>query len=1117
MGKCNFKRMLSLLLALATVVVLCPAAPAVQAADTDLCPCCGKAISSIKWTSRGYTGAALSGAGHYKITGNMATLSEYTVTGNLTIDLNNCLLRGPDGSRTFTVDSGGTLTLLDTTGGNGRLSAEGATCNGGVVYVKEGGTLNIVGGRVRGVTITDGNGGAIYNEGTVNINGGQVDTGKTPGGKGGHIYNVGTLNIYSGQVINGVASGGNGGNIYNTGTVNIYGGEVVGGTVSGDNCYGGNIYSTGVLNIRGGSVYDGKSQDHGGNIFLKDGSATNIYSGTIADGVVTGGDSFAGHGGNIYAAGANTVLNIYGGVITGGETTYSTGNGGNIRVGSGAQVYMYGGTIENGSAYQGGNVQLSSYTTLDDSTKRYSAIYILGGTITAADGDTKDLHKSHTNNVIKMYNCYYNGSQDITEFIADCCCYKTSDTGVIVWNSGYFHDTCIDCIFAQAMEEELVQQVNGGHTYQFDGDSTYTCAVCGNVFQAESIAATVNGNLYERLEDALADAGEGAMVQLQADVTVSEAEVSGCTLDLNGFALTADAFTSASGGNVIDTSKMSAGKLVADSVTLAENNTYLPITLDGGIHFAQVGFKQWIEPQDEDTTKVKFYFTQRAVDTIIDDAIQGGSTEIDVQIRLTWTDGAGVAQDKTYTFGQELMQKYAEKWGTRVFVATIAGTSNITNLTCAYQVTSTATSGVELSASTMIDAGYIHENLTWDAINSYPIKTSDMTVDEMRQLCLDFVVFGKSYLWTPDTSVSYIRNKNGTADEMKQGTVYGGVPYVGYATGNCYRMMDYINPDTGLVDMHKALPALGTKDQLAMSDMRYFGSQCSINVYWGWGRVMNSANYLWSHSIVPSRDFVILGEVQIPEDTANSSWSTTYGTDECVAENGEQVLFAGYAQLKKADGVVYYTNGGHVMMVYSEPVVVYNGDGTINGEESYLTIVDQHQKWEEVTNDSGDTYLRKENVDQKMTFQELFDSSYIPFTFKEFLGTDPIEVTEVSLAQGSTTLVSGTVSEADRSFVATTTTDTLTWSQLFSSKITSNYGISDAYIVVRDNYGNEMYRHAVRTGTAGNKSLTLKEEGDMVTTWETRALTVGKTYNAYIEVQLATGERPVIWEGTITR
>ena len=38
----------------------------------------------------------------------------------------------------------------------------------------------------------------------------------------------------------------------------------------------------------------------------------------------------------------------------------------------------------------------------------------------------------------------------------------------------------------------------------------------------------------------------------------------------------------------------------------------------------------------------------------------------------------------------------------------------------------------------------IKEKLTWEKINSFPVKTSDMTVEEMRELCVDFFQFSKS-------------------------------------------------------------------------------------------------------------------------------------------------------------------------------------------------------------------------------------------------------------------------------------------------------------------------------------------------------------------------------------
>ena len=1015
MESCKFKRLLSFLLALVTVLALCPATPAAQAADTDVCPCCGKAFSSISWTSCNKMalmmpsflgGVDLTKAGHYRVTESFTMTKEYSLSAKVTIDFNGYLLQAKSGSRGFTVKNGGTLTLLNTGGNSGRLGGQLSSGDGGAVKVESGGTLNLLSGRVVGSSVS-GNGGAIYNAGTVNMTGGTVEAGTAK----------------------------NGGNIYNIGTLNISGGTVKGGTSSAD--YGGNLCNVGVLNISGGTITAGAANTYGGN----------IYNGNAA-------------------------------ILTGG-------------------------IVEAGTATYGGNISNAG------------EFYIVGGTITPADATTEnDLYQHGDSAALKIYSCRYNGNMDLRPFMADCCCCIPDSTGLTIWNAGYKDGICMDCAYAVAVQEGIITPDSGTHQYEATGENTYTCTGCGKIRTVGNPVVSVNGSVYSDLAEALADAGAGATVRLLANATVTDAVVSKCTLDLNGYTLTADAFTSAASGNVIDT--VGTGKLVANSVTLAENNAYVPVTKDDGIRFAQVGFEQWIESPDANTTKVKFYFAQRAKDTILDDAVKSGSTELDVQIRLTWTNASGVAQDKTYAFGQEWLQKYAEKWDSRVFVVTIAGTANISNLQCTWQVTSKAASGTTVSATTLIDPGYIQENLTWEGINSYSFKEKDMTVEEMRDLCVDFFVYSKSVLWTPNVSLDFIKNSNGAEDSMSQGTVYGGLPYISLGTGNVYRMMDYIDETTGLMDMKKALPALGTKDRLEVSDMRYFGNQCANAAFLGWGRVINSVYYNRTYHMVPANGYIFLGDVEF--DRTITRWTTTYTTSAVCQDNGEQVLYAAYAQVKKADGLVYYTSAGHTIMAMEDAHVVYNSDGTINGTESYLIYAEQGQSWKDATNASGEAFQRKNGVGTKKTFKQIFDISYIPFTYQEFLGADLVEETEVSLVNGSTTLVGGTISETNRSFVATKSgPDTLSWDTLFASKITSNYAIADVYIVVTGAGGNEIYKHAVRATVTGDQELELVEEGSNVSTWNTRNLVPGRTYNVSIEVQLFTGERPVIWKGKLTK
>ena len=398
----------------------------------------------------------------------------------------------------------------------------------------------------------------------------------------------------------------------------------------------------------------------------------------------------------------------------------------------------------------------------------------------------------------------------------------------------------------------------------------------------------------------------------------------------------------------------------------------------------------------------------------------------------------------------------------------------------------------------------IKDKLTWEKINSFPIKTSDMTVEEMRELCVDFFRFTKSALWTPNADKKYVRNNKGTVDEILKGNIYGSLPYIGMGSGSIYRMMDYLNEETGVLDITRAAqsPTL-------------FGNQCSIGAYWAWGRVMNSATYNWTQGMIVSNGFLRVGPYTYDDKRDNFN---EYDNTVVVCEkNGEQVMYQSYALMQPADGFVQYTTAGHVMMCASTAHVEYiDGTDQIDGEKSYLYIIDQHQKWVEGENAEGDKFLYKNYLDRKMTFKKLFEGSYLPFTFAEFLGTDPVEKTEVSLIQSKTTLISGTISEEDRSFQAATTPNKLTWSQFMASKVNSNYGVVDVNLIINDNLGNELYKHAVRTATAGDLSLDMEETGAMVTTWETKELTSGKTYNAEIVVQLATGERPTIFSGKLT-
>ena len=372
----------------------------------------------------------------------------------------------------------------------------------------------------------------------------------------------------------------------------------------------------------------------------------------------------------------------------------------------------------------------------------------------------------------------------------------------------------------------------------------------------------------------------------------------------------------------------------------------------------------------------------------------------------------------------------------------------------------------------------INQKLTWDAINSYPIKNENMTEDEMRDLCVNFFRFSKTALWIPNENWEFVKTNSGTIDNMYKGTVYGGLPYIPVASGSVYRLMDYIDEDTGVVDMTEP-----------MANPKLFGNQCSISAYWGWSRVINSTKYSWTYEMVEKNGFLRVGPYTYSDNLLRFE-AGVYTTTDVINANGPELMFQSYAAMKRADGLINYTTAGHTMMCSSDPVVVYAEDGTIDGNLSYLTIIDQHVDWSEATNEAGDAYQHKNYVDRKFTFNQLMSEAYLPFTFAEFQGTDPVEATECTFSH---------------------TADTITVEQLITGTVTANYGISDIYAILKDANGKEVIRGVKRSETAGVLSQDFIKAVDM-TQWTEYAN--GK-YTVEVVCQLGTGERPTIYTGTL--
>ena len=363
----------------------------------------------------------------------------------------------------------------------------------------------------------------------------------------------------------------------------------------------------------------------------------------------------------------------------------------------------------------------------------------------------------------------------------------------------------------------------------------------------------------------------------------------------------------------------------------------------------------------------------------------------------------------------------------------------------------------------------VTDKLSWEKIEAFAKANEAMTIEEAREVCVSFLRFSLTFAWTPDSDFKFSRNKNDEMTTLKKGTVYGGLPYGGVSSGTVYRLMEVYDTETGVVNMKKVAPG---------GETQYFANQCSMGAYQGWGRVINSPNYTWTEHMTQKNGFLCVGPYTY-ENTISSF--SEKGTAIICEENGEQAMFQSYAAMLPADGLVCNNpHGGHVIMCSGNVKVVYNSDGTINGEESSFTVLDQGQKFTEKTQSNGSKYMVQGGVDRTLTFKKALDSTYIPFTFAEFLGTDPIENAEAKI-----NLTGSAVTQAD----------------LRNAVIETNYSIADVYINVLDESGEVVSQKPVRVLTVAERNLSLD---DAVKNSMMKSYADGK-HRVQIQVRLYTG------------
>ena len=301
-------------------------------------------------------------------------------------------------------------------------------------------------------------------------------------------------------------------------------------------------------------------------------------------------------------------------------------------------------------------------------------------------------------------------------------------------------------------------------------------------------------------------------------------------------------------------------------------------------------------------------------------------------------------------------------------------------------------------------AGIVADTQTWyNELMALPIANENMTEQELRQLCVDAMRMNLTFTWTPTMDINYSFTLLERTSEVTllRGTAYSGMFYCNNnARGNVWKALNYYDHETGAMDIE----AMGGDMLSVMS------SACARGVEWGWSRVSNSHGLETMTSYSQYNSNVIpVGPYTYP--IGKYSFGSGSGTKDIIADNGEDVMLQSYAAMQLADGL-YSSSSYHVIMASSNPVIVYDEEGKIDAEESYILINEQDaigSKTEKKNyeQENGKTMRPLGTVDNKYTFRDLLDKGYVPFTLPELVGQDPVEAGDAWLGSQDSRLENG--------------------------------------------------------------------------------------------------------------
>ena len=280
----------------------------------------------------------------------------------------------------------------------------------------------------------------------------------------------------------------------------------------------------------------------------------------------------------------------------------------------------------------------------------------------------------------------------------------------------------------------------------------------------------------------------------------------------------------------------------------------------------------------------------------------------------------------------------------------------------------------------------------------YSSKRQSQTIRDRQQKVVDYMYKMGTIAWTVPKTVTHYgttekeqKNSHIHTQVFKPGETYYGIPY-DHTSGSYERFMYCLDENGQMLDWVAAMGDSTWGEDLAFT--KYMGNDCSAAVAWAWmqvspnvvssdvdGNLQNGAYVFLTTQMVPNfnyRDLYGIYPVGSWNGEKFSDKNAVYGvmsleeTPEIFDANGMERMMEAYAHTRKADALLFGNPGGHVRLVAEDPVVIRNGDGSIDTKRSYFLC---HEQGDGLYNNRYEDTHSSWRINYRYTFEVMANGS----------------------------------------------------------------------------------------------------------------------------------------------